>query len=138
LNTTSKRDRARVLVADDFQPFLERIVDLLSHEFCVVGAVTNGAELVDAVTSLQPDVLVTDIYMPVMNGLEAAVQLRGHGSQVAVVYITAHHERELLEAARSTGALGYVTKPSLARDLVPAIRAALEGRQFVSDSALTS
>ena len=99
---------------------------------------TNGAELVDAVTSLQPDVLVTDIYMPVMNGLEAAVQLRGHGSQVAVVYITAHHERELLEAARSTGALGYVTKPSLARDLVPAIRAALEGRQFVSDSALTS
>ena len=126
-----------MLVADDFQPFLERIVDLLSHEFCVVGAVTNGAELVDAVTSLQPDVLVTDIYMPVMNGLEAAVQLRGHGSQVAVVYITAHHERELLEAARSTGALGYVTKPSLARDLVPAIRAALAGRQFVSDSALT-
>ena len=126
-----------MLVADDFPPFLERIVDLLSREFCVVGAVTNGAELVDAVTSLQPDVLVTDIYMPVMNGLEAAAQLRGHGSQVAVVYITAHHERELLEAARSTGALGYVTKPSLARDLVPAIRAALAGRQFVSDSALT-
>jgi two-component system, response regulator PdtaR len=137
LNTTSKRDRARVLVADDSPPFLERIVDLLSREFCVVGAVTNGAELVDAVTSLQPDVLVTDIYMPVMNGLEAAVQLRGDGSQVAIVYMTAHHERELLEAARLTGALGYVTKPSLARDLAPAIRAALAGRQFVSDSALT-
>lgn len=126
-----------MLVADDSPPFLERIVDLLSREFCVVGAVTNGAELVDAVTSLQPDVLVTDIYMPVMNGLEAAVQLRGHGSQVAIVYMTAHHERELLEAARLTGALGYVTKPSLARDLAPAIRAALAGRQFVSDSALT-
>ena len=126
-----------MLVADDFPPFLERIVDLLSREFCVVGAVTNGAALVDAVTSLQPDVLVTDIYMPVMNGLEAAVKLRGHGSQVAIVYVTAHHERELLEAARLTGALGYVTKPSLARDLVPAIQAALEGRQFVSGSALT-
>ena len=126
-----------MLVADDSPPFLERIVDLLSREFCVVGAVTNGAELVDAVTSLQPDVLVTDIYMPVMNGLEAAVQLRGDGSQVAIVYMTAHHERELLEAARLTGALGYVTKPSLARDLAPAIRAALAVRQFVSDSALT-
>ena len=126
-----------MLVADDFPPFLERIVDLLSREFCVVGAVTNGAELVDAVASLQPDVLVTDIYMPVMNGLEAAVQLRGHGSQVAIVYMTAHHDRELLEAARLTGALGYVTKPSLARDLAPAIRAVLAGRQFVSGSALT-
>ena len=126
-----------MLVADDFPPFLERIVDLLSSEFCVVGAVTNGAELVDAAASLQPDVLVADIYMPVMNGLEAARKIRSRGSQVPIVYMTAHHERELLEAARKTGALGYVTKPSLARDLVPAIRAALEGRQFVSDSALT-
>jgi CheY-like chemotaxis protein len=126
-----------VLVADDFQPFLDRIVDLLSYEFCVVGAVTNGVELVDAATSLHPDVLVADIYMPIMNGLEAAVHIRRRGSQVPIVYMTAHHEREVLDAARETGALGYVTKPRLAHDLVPAIRAALEGRPFVSCSALT-
>jgi DNA-binding NarL/FixJ family response regulator len=137
VNTTSERECARVLIADDFQPFLDRIVDLLSREFRVVGSVTNGAQLVDAATSLHPDVIVVDIYMPVMNGLEAAVRLRDGGSQVPIVYMTAHHERELLDVAQKTGALGYVTKPYLAQDLVPAIRAALEGRHFVSRSALT-
>ena len=132
------RERARVLVADDFPPFLERIADLLSREFCVVGAVTTGAELVDAVTSLQPDVVVADIYMPLMNGLEAAVLIRRRGSQVPIVCMTAHHEQGLLEAVRNSGALGYVTKAHLAHDLVPAIRAALEGRGFVSGSVSTS
>ena len=66
MNTTSKRERARVLIADDFQPFLDRIVDLLSREFRVVGSVTNGAELISAAASLHPDVIVVDIYMPVM------------------------------------------------------------------------
>ena len=138
LNTTSKRERARVLVADDFPPFLERIVDILSREFSVVGAVATGAELVDAATSLQPDVVVADIYMPVMNGLEAAVLLRRRGSQVPIVFMTAHHEQELIEAVRVAGALGYVTKLHLAHDLVPAIRAALEGQRFVSASVSTS
>jgi CheY-like chemotaxis protein len=136
VNTTSERERPRVLVADDFPPFLDRIVELLSREFRVVGAVTNGAELVDAAACLQPDVLVADIYMPVMNGLEAAARIRGSGSQVPIVYLTAHHERELLDLAREAGALGYVTKPRLVQDLVPAIRAALEGRVFISCSAL--
>ena len=137
MNTTSERECARVLIADDFQPFLDRIVDLLSRDFCVVGSVTNGAELVAAATSLRPDVIVVDIYMPVMNGLEAAGRLRVDGSQVPIVYMTAHHESELLDAVQNTGALGYVTKQHLAQDLVPAIRAALEGRHFVSRSALT-
>lgn len=137
MNTTSGRECARVLIADDFPPFLDRIADLLSREFSVVGSVTNGAELVDTATSLDPDVIVLDIYMPVLNGLEAAMRLREGGSQVAIVYMTAHHERELLDAAKKTGALGYVTKPHLAQDLVPAIRAALEGRHFISRAALT-
>ena len=137
MNTTSERECARVLIADDFQPFLDRIVDLLSREFSVVGSVTNGAQLVDAENVLHPDVIVVDIYMPVMNGLEAAARIRDGGSLVPIVYMTAHHESELLDAAQKTGALGYVTKPHLAQDLVPAIRAALEGRYFVSRSALT-
>ena len=72
--------------------------------------------------------------MPVMNGLEAAVQIRGHGSRVATVYVTAHHEWELLEAACKTGALGYVTAESRPRSR-SGHPAALEGRQFVSDAA---
>jgi DNA-binding NarL/FixJ family response regulator len=126
-----------VLIADDFQAFLDRIADLLSREFRVVGSVTNGAQLVDAAASLHPDVIVVDIYMPILNGLEAAVRIRDGGSQAPIVCMTAHHESELLDAAQKTGALGYVTKPNLAQDLVPAIRAALEGRYFVSRSALT-
>ena len=127
-----------MLVADDFPPFLERIVKILSRDFTVVGAVTTGAELVDAARSLQPDVVLADIYMPVMNGLEAAVLIRRHGSQVPVVFMTAHHEQDLIEASRVAGALGYVTKLQLAHDLVPAIQAALEGRRFVSASVATS
>jgi DNA-binding NarL/FixJ family response regulator len=138
LNTSSKRERARVLVADDSPPFLERIVDILCRHFCVVGAVTTGAELVDAAGSLQPDVVVADIYMPVMNGLEAAVLIHRRGSQVPIVLMTAHHEHELIEAVRVAGALGYVTKLHLAHDLVPAIQAALEGRRYLSASASTS
>jgi DNA-binding NarL/FixJ family response regulator len=126
-----------VLVADDFPPFLGRIVDILSREFTVVGTVTTGAELVEAAKSLQPDVVVADIYMPVMNGLEAAVLIR-RGSEVPVVFMTAHHEQELIEAGRVAGALGYVTKLQLAHDLVPAIRGALEGRRYVSASVSTA
>jgi DNA-binding NarL/FixJ family response regulator len=126
-----------VLVADDFPPFLDRIAALLSSEFSVVGAVTTGADLVDAVLSLQPDVVLADIYMPVLNGLEAAELIRGRGCQVPIVYMTAHHEPELVEAARRTGALGYVTKRYLARDLGPALRAALEGRRFEPGPAST-
>jgi DNA-binding NarL/FixJ family response regulator len=99
--------------------------------------VTTGAELVDAVMSLRPDVVVADIYMPDVTGLEAAGLIRRRGLQVPIVYMTAHHEPELIEAAATTGALGYVTKLHLAHDLVPAIRAALEGRRFVSGSLST-
>jgi DNA-binding NarL/FixJ family response regulator len=122
----------RVLVADDNKPLLDRVVSLLSREFDVVGTVRDGAELVAAEASLHPDVLVIDISMPLMSGLEAATQIRRGGSKVPMVYLTAHGERELLEAAWDTGALGYVTKSCVAVDLVPAIRAALEGRRYIS------
>jgi DNA-binding NarL/FixJ family response regulator len=126
--------RARVLVADDHQSLLDRVVSILDGEFAVIGTVQDGAALVAAEAQLKPDVLVIDISMPGMSGLEAASSIRRRGSQAAVVCLTAHHEREIVEAAWRAGALGYVTKTSLAHDLVPAVRAALAGRRFVSSA----
>jgi len=125
-------ERARVLVADDHKSLLDRVVKTLANEFAVIATVTNGQQLVDAEAALHPDVLVVDVCMPGMNGLEAAACIRRRGSLVPVVCLTAYDETEMIEAAWEAGALGYVTKASLAADLVPAVRAALEGRRFVS------
>ena len=124
--------RARVLLADDHPALLDRVSTLLAHEFSVIGTVTTGAQLVEAEAALHPDVVVVDISMPGMSGLEAAGQIRRRGSRVVVVYLSAHAEDDIVDAAWQAGALGYVTKTSLVRDLVPAIRSALEGRRFLS------
>jgi len=130
--------RARVLVADDHQTLLDRVVAILNCEFAVIGTVSDGATLIEAEAALRPDVLVVDVCMPGMSGIEAADHIRRRGSRAAVVCLTAHTEREVLEAAWDAGALGYVSKASLAHDLVPAIRAALEGRRFVSDCVMAN
>jgi len=124
--------RVRVIVADDHRPMLDRVVHTLAREFSVVAAVSDAEQLITAEAELHPDVLVIDLSMPGMTGLEAATCLRRRGSQAAVVCMTAYEERDMIEAAWEAGALGYVTKASLGADLVPAIRAALEGRRFVS------
>ena len=130
--------RARVLIADDHRAILARVAEMLDQDFCVIGAVTDGAQLLTAEAALHPDVLVVDISMPVMGGIEAAGRLRQRGSRVPVVCLTANAQPDLVEAAWEAGALGFVAKISMARDLVPAIRAALEGRRFVSTSILPS
>jgi DNA-binding NarL/FixJ family response regulator len=126
--------RARVLLADDHRAMLDRISTLLASDFAIVGAVLDGDELVEAAAALQPDVLVVDISMPRMSGLEAAARIRLAGSDVPIVCLTAHEEPDYLQAAVAAGVLGYVTKTSLARDLIAAVRAALEGRSFISAS----
>jgi DNA-binding NarL/FixJ family response regulator len=130
--------RARVLVADDHQALLQRIVALLASEFTVVGTVTDGQQLVDAEAALCPDVIVVDISMPGLNGLEASALIRCRGSRATIVYLTAHDEWDIIEAAWAAGGLGYVIKAAIARDLVPAVHAALEGRRFVSQIATAS
>jgi len=129
-------ERARVLVADDHRPLLDRVVSILESEFAVVGTVQDGPAAIAAEAKLAPDVLVIDISMPGMSGLEAVSRIRGRGSCAAVVCLTAHQEREIIEAAWRAGVQGYVIKMSLAQDLVPAIRAALAGRRFVSGEVL--
>ncbi len=125
-------ERARVLVADDHQSLLDRVVSILDGEFSVIGTVRDGTSLVEAEAELTPDVLVIDISMPGMSGLEAASCIRRRGSHAAVVCLTAHQEPEVAEAAWRAGVLGYVFKTSLAHDLLPAVRAALKGHRFLS------
>lgn len=125
-------ERVRVLIADDHQELLDRVATILAREFTVVGTVTDGAQLVAAQATLNPDVMIVDLCMPRMNGLEAATCIRRAGSRAPIVILTAYCEPEGVEAAVAAGALGYVIKESLCHDLLPAIRAALAGRLFVS------
>jgi DNA-binding NarL/FixJ family response regulator len=126
--------KTRVLLADDHETILERVRMVLGEEFDVVGAVKNGRDAVLQVQRLDPDVLVIDISMPVLDGLRAVTQLRSTNSRTKVVFLTVHEDRDFVAAALCAGACGYVTKAHLMTDLVPAIRQVLGGRTYVSQS----
>jgi DNA-binding NarL/FixJ family response regulator len=130
-------DRPRVLVADDYQAMLENLTRLLEVDCDVVAAVTNGRDVVTEAQRLHPDVLVLDISMPGMSGIAAARELEKRGSIAKVVFVTMHHDREFVEQSLALGAVGFVTKDRLIRDLMPAIRAVLEGQAFVSPNVPT-
>jgi DNA-binding NarL/FixJ family response regulator len=126
----------RILLADDQEEMLQAVILTLSDEFNVVGTAENGMRALDLAKRLTPDVLVLDICMPVVNGIEAACRLKQVGSYARVVFLTVHDDPEFVDAALSAGALGYVLKPSLATDLIPAIWAAMQGEQFISPSII--
>jgi DNA-binding NarL/FixJ family response regulator len=125
--------RARILLADDQPEILARVARLLEQEFDVVGAVSNGQSVIDAVPRLNPDLLVLDISMPVLNGLEAAKRLQELVPKPRVVFLTVHNEPDIVEAAFKAGASGYVSKIEILSDLLPAVRKVLAGHTFVSE-----
>ena len=122
----------RVLLADDHQALLQAEIDLLSPYFDVVGTAADGAALVSEACRLDPDVIVTDISMPILNGIDAVHKLQESGSTAKFVFVTVQLEGEFVEACTEAGALGYVQKVCLKRDLVPAIEAALAGLSYIS------
>ena len=122
----------RILLADDNPSMLQAARRILEPEFQVVGTVNDGEAVLEAADALRPDVLILDICMGVLNGLEAARRLTRTGSQARIVFLTVHQDQEFVEEAFSVGALGYVVKPRLGTDLLPAVREALVGRVFVS------
>jgi len=126
------KTRIRILMADDHKAMLERIKGLLDVEFDVIGAVDSGQALVDAAKKLSPDVLVVDISMPELNGIEAVRQIRSSGSTAKIIFLTVHEDPDFVPMCFDVGALAYVVKSRLASDLIPAIRFALTGHTFVS------
>jgi DNA-binding NarL/FixJ family response regulator len=127
-------DRIRVVLADDHREVIAKIRGVLGDEFEIIEAAENGHQAVTAVLALDPDVFVTDISMPVLNGLQAARSIQKTNSRVKIIFLTIHEDRDFIAAAFSAGATGYVTKRRLSTDLVLAIQEALKGRAFVSNS----
>jgi DNA-binding NarL/FixJ family response regulator len=105
---------------------------LLGPGFEIVGEAQNGEALVQAALKLKPDVIVTDISMPILNGIEAAKRLREAGSTSKIVFLTVLSDPNFIPICMAAGALGYVVKGRLVTDLEPAIREAVAGRIFIS------
>jgi DNA-binding NarL/FixJ family response regulator len=124
--------KAKVLLADDHPPLIEAALAILKPHYEIVGIATDGAMLVSDALRLRPEVIVSDITMPVMNGIEAIRRLRASNSRAKVVFLTVHAEEEFLKACVAEGALGYVLKSRMKTQLIPAIEAALEGKSYVS------
>jgi DNA-binding NarL/FixJ family response regulator len=125
-------ERPRVLLADDHPEMLALIGTVLGSEYYVVGSVVDGLALLAEAERLNPDVIVLDVTMPVLDGIGAAHRLRHSRHPARLVFLTVHDRREFARAAIDAGGLGYVVKTRLASDLVPAIRAALADRRFIS------
>ena len=123
---------ARLLIADDHPSLLEGLVSLLEERFEVVGAVANGDLLLDAAARLRPDVIITDISMPGLNGLEAVARLKAARADVKIIVLTIHADAAVVAEAIRSGASGFVAKMSAGDDLEIAIGEVLQDRVYLS------
>jgi DNA-binding NarL/FixJ family response regulator len=126
------RKRPRVLIADDHRLVAEALKSLLAPDYELVGVVEDGRALVEAARTLRPDVIVADVTMPHLNGIDALVQLRQDGDRVPVVFLTMHRDATFARRALDAGASGFVLKHSAPAELISAIRAALQGKTYLT------
>jgi DNA-binding NarL/FixJ family response regulator len=124
--------KPRVLLADDHRILAEGVRGLLEPEFELTGIVSDGRELVEAARRLRPDVVVADISMPSLNGIDAVAQVRQAVVSCRVVFLTMQRDVSYARRAMEAGASGYVLKHSAPDELVKAIREALRGRTYVT------
>ena len=124
----------RILLADDHAILVEALRKLLENDFDIVGSAADGRSVVEMALELKPDVILLDLTLPVLNGLEAARQLKKRAPEITIVFLTMNEDRELAAEALRIGAAGYVLKTSAASELRQAIRAGLAGRTFVTPS----
>jgi CheY-like chemotaxis protein len=129
-----KAKALRILVVDDHESVRKEICALLRREpgIEVICEAVNGLEGVRYAAELQPDVIVLDITMPVLGGIEAAVRIHRLAPKSQIVFLSQHDAEKVAQAALATGALGYVTKIAVSTDLIPAVKAVSEGKKFVS------
>jgi DNA-binding NarL/FixJ family response regulator len=126
----------RVLIADDYREWRCQVVDILrqwSNSTDIIEA-SDGLRAVHKAKKLKPDIILLDISLPMLNGIEAAKLIRQFSPDSRIIFLTVHNSFEVLQAAWSTGDLGYVTKIDVRSELLAALDAVLKGRQFVSSS----
>ena len=127
----------RILIADDFKDWQRQVLSLFRArpEWQVIAEAADGPEAIQKAEELKPDLIVLDIGLPKLNGIEAARRIRQLSLSSKIVFLSQNHDLDVVRAALSTGALGYVNKTDARRDLLPAVDAALQGKQFVSSSS---
>jgi DNA-binding NarL/FixJ family response regulator len=123
---------SRVVLADDLAQVLSAVAALLKEKFEIVAMVTDGQAALDATLALAPDLVVLDISMPGMSGIEVARELKKRGNKAKIVFLTVHQDSDILTTCFAAGGLGYVVKVLMETDLIPAMYEALADCPFVS------
>ena len=124
--------RPRIVIADDHLLMAQALEHLLARDFDVIATVGDGRALVQAAHDLHPDLVVVDIGMPLLNGLEAGERLKAQHPEIKIIYLTQNRDPRLAAEALHRDASGYLLKDAAASELIAAIRAALDGRSYVS------
>jgi DNA-binding NarL/FixJ family response regulator len=126
----------RVLVVEDYEPWRRYVSAALQKqtELQVIGEVSDGLEAVQQAEELQPDLILLDIGLPTLNGIEAARRIRKVSPASRILFVSENRSADIAEEALSTGASGYVVKSDARSELLPAVKAVLEGKRFISAS----
>jgi DNA-binding NarL/FixJ family response regulator len=124
--------KTRVIVADDSKPMREKIVQMLQPNYEVIGTAGDGNAALEMIVLLEPEIAILDISMPILTGIEVATEVIKKKSEAKIVILTVHEDSDFVRASMNAGALCYVIKSELAKDLFPALAAALEGQRFIS------
>jgi DNA-binding NarL/FixJ family response regulator len=124
--------KIRIVLADDSEEMLNLLKEVLQPEFEVIAAVRDGSDLLQAVKNLKPDVIIADINMPEMSGIEATRRIIDEDMKAKVILLTMHTDRRIVEKGISAGAKGYVFKLAASRELVPAVYEVIRGRFYIS------
>jgi DNA-binding NarL/FixJ family response regulator len=126
----------RTLVVDDYEPFRRFVcLTVLAHkELQIIGECSDGDEAIQKADELKPDLILLDVSLPSLNGIEAARRIRQVSPNSKILFVTENRSPDIAEVALSTGAGGYVVKSDGASELLPAIKAVLEGKRFISAS----
>jgi DNA-binding NarL/FixJ family response regulator len=124
--------RIRILIADDHTLVAEGCVKLLESEFEILAIVRNGLELLQAAEKMKPDVIIADISMPLMNGLDACEQIKQKMKTVKIIYLTMNEDKDVAAEAFRRGAAGYLLKSSAAAELSVAVRTVIKSKSYVS------
>ena len=127
-------NRPRLLLADDHEGTTYLLRALLQSDFDVVADVQDGVALVEAAQRLSPDLIITDVSMPRLDGIAAAAAILRTNPGARIIFLTMHDEESLMKRGMATGAQGYVVKLFAGDELIPAVFAVLRGEQFVSES----